>query len=328
MMVERMELKRKRKIILLGKATTGKTSIKQLIFEGKDPINLLTNPLEPTRGINSQVYSWLDLNLGIFDTSGQELSTLINNVKEQNKLFQNTDALIYIIDYTRWIKDHNIIYNEILEIKNLLNLISTDTNIFVFFHKIDLIPKGQEEEIEKQLNKEIKYKLGLMYYLTSLHPQLSYSLYNAFYKIVSSFSQETHHLKIIIDDMIKDLPKSMCFVTNNNNSIVVQTMTSNFNPRLLNYSHNLAVQLTKSFEQITDHDKLEHVIISSVNNLNIIMKYLQITQYDLKNIILISQSLSANRLILLIGKIKLIFNQYVFHGSYNLKINNEIEEIQ
>ena len=323
-----MELKRKRKIILLGKASTGKTSIKQLIFEGKDPQNLLTNPLEPTRGISSKVYSWLDLNLGIFDTSGQELTFIIDNEKEQDRLFQNTDALIYIIDYTRWIKDHEIIFNEILNIKNLLNQISNNANIFVFFHKIDLIPKGQEEEIEKQLNKEIKYKLGLTYYLTSLHPQYSYSLYNAFYNIVSGFSQETHHLKIIIDDMLKELPKSMCFVTNNNNSIVVQTMAHDFNHKLLNYSHNLAIQLTKSFEHITDHDKLEHLIISSSNNLNIIMKNLQIIKYDLKNITLISQSLSANRLILIIGKIKLIFNQYVFHGSYDLKINNEIKELQ
>ena len=209
-----------------------------------------------------------------------------------------------------------------------MNSISSATMIFVFFHKIDLIPKEQLEDIESQLNKEIKYKLGFSYFLTSLYSQYSYSLYNAFYKIVSSFSQETHHLKIIIDDMIKDLSKSICFVTNNNNSIVVQTMTKDFNPSFLNYSHNLSIQLTKAFEKIAKHDELEHVIISSSNNFNIIMKNLQITKYDLKNIILISQSLSANRLILLIGKIRLIFNQYVFRGSYNSNINNKIEESQ
>ena len=320
-----LELKRNRKIILLGRAGTGKTSIKKLLFEGVQPDKLLTNPLEPTRGIISKVYRWLDLNLGVFDTSGQELPFLLQNPKEQEYNLQNTDSLIYIIDYPRWTNDYEEICEEIRKIKDILTQCSIDAKLSVFFHKIDLIPNEFEESINNQLNMEIKYKLGLSYYLTSLHPQFSYTLYGAFYQIISGFSQETHHLKIIIDDMIKDLSETMCFVTNKNNSIVVQTMTKDFDIKLINDSHNLIAQLNKSFEEMMYLEKLGHVIISSNKSINIILKNLQIKKFNLKNIICISKKLGANRLILLIGKIKLIFNQYVFRGSYNLGAKNENE---
>ena len=57
------------KILILGRAGTGKTSIKKIVFEGLDPKDLLYNPLEPTRGISPSVYSWLDLKIGLFDSS-------------------------------------------------------------------------------------------------------------------------------------------------------------------------------------------------------------------------------------------------------------------
>lgn len=75
-----------KKILLLGRAGTGKTSIKKIIFEGLDPKDLLYNPLEPTRGIAPTVYSWLDLKLGLFDSSGQELSYLLNNETDSDHL--------------------------------------------------------------------------------------------------------------------------------------------------------------------------------------------------------------------------------------------------
>ncbi len=40
-----------KKILLLGRAGTGKSTIKEIIFEGKNPKDLIYNPLAPTRGI-------------------------------------------------------------------------------------------------------------------------------------------------------------------------------------------------------------------------------------------------------------------------------------
>ncbi|MCK4380178.1 MAG: 50S ribosome-binding GTPase, partial [Candidatus Lokiarchaeota archaeon] len=61
------------KITLIGRAGVGKTSIIKVMFEGENPKDLINNPLEPTRGIIPKIYSWMDIELSIFDTSGQEL---------------------------------------------------------------------------------------------------------------------------------------------------------------------------------------------------------------------------------------------------------------
>src|SRR4030042_4362596 len=109
-----------KKLLLLGRAGTGKTSIKKIIFEGSNPNNLLYYPLEPTRGINPSIYSWLDLNLGLFDSAGQELDFLLKDENEQKIAFENTDMIIYLIDYQLWLQRSKEILNEIQLISNIL----------------------------------------------------------------------------------------------------------------------------------------------------------------------------------------------------------------
>ncbi|TXT67651.1 MAG: hypothetical protein BAJALOKI1v1_30012 [Promethearchaeota archaeon] len=58
------------KLVLVGKAGAGKTSIKQAIFEMRNPDDLIIYPLDPTRGINTSNYSWMDVDINVFDTSG------------------------------------------------------------------------------------------------------------------------------------------------------------------------------------------------------------------------------------------------------------------
>ena len=95
-----------KKIAVVGRANVGKTSITKLNFEGLQPKDLMINPLSPTRGIVSKVYKWLDLELAIFDTSGQELPNLLIGKEEQLKAFENADALIYIFDYPNWVPEN------------------------------------------------------------------------------------------------------------------------------------------------------------------------------------------------------------------------------
>ena len=65
-------MEKKAKIVLIGPPGTGKTTIKKVYFEMANPLMLLEHTLEPTKGINSCVYSIFDVSLGVFDLAGQE----------------------------------------------------------------------------------------------------------------------------------------------------------------------------------------------------------------------------------------------------------------
>ncbi len=295
-----------KKILLLGRAGTGKTSIKKIIFEGLNPKDLLYNPLEPTRGIAATVYSWLDLKLGLFDSSGQELSYLLNNEtdSEHALAFENTDFVIYLLDYTGWISQSEEIINEIKKIQEIMGKKSQSTKLLLFFHKIDLLGKVVDSKDLDKIEVNLKQQFNLPIYFTSIHPDLIYSLYNAFYEILSSSSAENTKLREILEREVKFHSKSMFFITNKFNSIVVQAMSTDFNTVIINHSHKLIAQLNQTFEDMTKSGNIDHLILSSYDNLNIIMNNTNLPKFSLKYLICISETITVNKLIWLVGQIR------------------------
>jgi len=299
-----------RKILLLGRAGVGKTTIKAIIFEGHDPRDLLINPLSPTRGIKPSVYSWLDLSLGIFDSSGQELNGILNNNKTQFIAFENTDVIIYIFDFMIWASKSKEIISEIQDIIDIIRIRSYDTKMILFLHKIDQVNPSNRESDINDLKNEIKNKFNLPIYFTSIYPDFIYSVYNAFYEILSRFSEETFKLKNILDGRLKEYSKIMCFITNNNNSIIIQSMSKDFYTILINHVHKLIAQINHSFENLAE-SKIDYLIISSSIGLNIIMINLNLPRYNLKELICTSENLSSDKLILLGDGIKTELNKYL-----------------
>ena len=295
-----------KKFLLIGRASTGKTSIKKIVFEGYNPKDLLYNPLEPTRGISPSVYSWLDLKLGLFDSSGQELSYLLENENDSDHIlaFENTDIIIYLFDYPTWVSNSQQIVDDIQKVRDIMTNKSYSAKVILFIHKIDLIGKESRRKILKEITNEIKRKFDISIYYTSIYPKLIYSLYNAFYELLSGFSKENIYLKKILDDIIGDFSKTMFFITNLNDNIIVQSMSKDFNTVIINHSHRLITQLNKTFENMAMNDKIEHLILSS-SNFNIIMNSLNYQKFRLKNLICLSETLSANKLIWIIGQIRL-----------------------
>ena len=51
-----------KKIVIVGPPGTGKTTIKKVFFEMGNPFKFLNVSLEPTRGIDSSVFSLFDVN--------------------------------------------------------------------------------------------------------------------------------------------------------------------------------------------------------------------------------------------------------------------------
>ena len=288
----------------------GKTTIKEIIFEGQDPQDLLIHPLSPTRGIKPSVYSWLDLSLGVFDSSGQELNGILNNNRNQFIAFEKTDTIIYIFDITRWASKSKQIISEIQAIKDIIKIRSYDTKIILFLHKIDQIHPSNRELDINDLKNEIQNLFNLPIYFTSIYPDLIYGVYNAFYEILSGFSEETFKLKNILDHRLKEYSKILCFITNDNNSIIIQSMSKDFFTILINHVHKLIALINQSFENL-EESKIDHLMISSSNGLNIIMINLNLPRYNLKELICTSENLSSDKLIWLAGELKNDLSNYL-----------------
>ena len=288
-----------RKILILGRAGTGKTSIKQVIFEGKNPNDLLYNPLDPTRGLSPSVYSWMDLKLGFFDSSGQELNSLLNDNNERSIAFENTSIILYLFDYSSWNYQQKEIVEEIKKIMNIIKENSYEAQLILLSHKIDLIKnysKNFEEEIHN-IKTVIKQELDLPLYFTSIHPKFIYFLYNTFCEILGMLSTESKYLKDLLDKKITEFSQTMAFITNKNQCIVAQSISEDFDFNLINHVHKLTAQFNQSFLDMVENDNINYFLMSSYKGLIIIMKHLDLPEFNISKIVCVSQTLSNEKIV-------------------------------
>ncbi len=283
-----------KKILILGKAGTGKTTIKKVIFEGKDPKDLLYNPLQPTRGLSPSIYSWLDLNLGFFDSSGQELNNLLDDENERSLAFENSSIIIYVFDYPSWNYQQKEIIEEVKKILKILKDSDNEAQVILFNHKIDLV-RNYSKMFDKEIHRIktiIKDELDLPIYFTSIYPEMVYSTYNAFCEILSMVSPESNYFKNLLDKKIKDFSKTMTFITDLNYSIVAQSLSEDFDFSLINHIHKLTAQFNQSFLDMVTNDNINYFLMSSYKGLTIIMKSLDLSEFNVSKIICVSQTLS------------------------------------
>ncbi len=297
------------KILLLGRANTGKSSIKQVIFEGKDPKELLSKPLAPTIGLKPKVYSWLDLDLSIFDTVGQRFNDYLENEKQKMMVFSSVTTVIYLFDYKMWINDKTLIFNDIKAISEVIKKEPDPINFVLFFHKIDLIEENVREEKINDIKKVIGDQFSLEIYFTSLYPSLIYELYTAFCKQLSQLSEESAFIRGILKEGIKNNSKTMLFITNENNNIIAQIFTPDFNFKIINYVHNIIANINLVFEDTDAENKIKFLTLSMIDDYNIVMRKLKVR--SLKNLVSISGTLKTEQLVELMDELSTQLNQEI-----------------
>ena len=123
----------KKKIIFIGPPGVGKTTIKNVFFEMANPLHLLKDPIAPTRGINSALFSFQGEEVGVFDLAGQENENWLN---QERTIFDYSNLIICVLDVNSYLKD-------IFEfIKKLIILVKevriNNFSLAILLHKIDL----------------------------------------------------------------------------------------------------------------------------------------------------------------------------------------------
>jgi len=305
------------KISIIGRAGVGKTSMIKLIFEGYDPKDLMIKPLEPTRGINPRGYYWMDLELGVFDTSGQELPYLLEDEQEQLIAFENANVVIYTFDYPTWTSKSQEIIDEIHTIYNSLKNINGEIKLALLFHKVDLINQKINKNyflMKNGIKNRINLPENVPIYFTSLYPELVYSTFNAFSDILSNLSIESQKLREFLNRNITAFPRTICFITKKDNSVLVQSIGSEFNTSNIHNLHVLIAHYRNLTQSVNIFDGKIHYVDSGAQVLSFVIENLEQYNPNLNALMVFSEDHDIEEVSELLAKIKVdIRNIYVHH---------------
>ncbi|MFX1567621.1 MAG: GTPase [Promethearchaeota archaeon] len=299
------------KISIVGKPEVGKTTIKKVILEGEDPSELVMFPLEATIGIQYSVHDFMDLRISLLDSPGQSLPILLEDEQKQLMTFGDTSAIIYIFDYPTWIENSQDIIDDIKKIYEIRNKLEEDAKIVLFLHKIDLLINKKIGSmlalIRRQVKKQLDLPEDLPIYFTSLHPNLIYTVYNAISDIFSNFSKDSSNLKEIIKESMSNSSKTISFVSNQDDNLIIQVSSPDFDSSTLYYL----------YERVYQSSRLEEEEISKYKFINAGSKILYMLGEDIskyhsnfKNLIIFSEILEEKDLRELITNIREKLNQY------------------
>ncbi len=295
------------KVILIGKPSMGKTTIKKVVFEGENPNELVLFPLEATIGTKYSVHEFMDIKISLVDTPGQSMPILLEDEDKQTQIFEDTNIIIYIFDYAIWITKPQEIVEDIKKIYKI-NESKYRAKIYLYLHKIDLIDQKIRSKLnflKTQITNKLTLPVELPIYFTSLHPDLIYSIYNALSDTLSGFSPEISKLKDIVNQIIIDLSRTICLITNQGNNIIIQEMTNDFDISLLHQLHEKINYLSHSFEATSSIDNNLNLIDLGSKVLYLIIDNISDFHSNLKTAIFLSETIGKNDLDSLMDKLKI-----------------------
>jgi len=152
-----------KKLILIGPPGVGKTTIKQIVFEGQNTDHLLNIPLEPTRGNELSIVEFEWEKIAINDLSGQELERWLTREQE---VFNRADLVLIFLDVSsKW-------ETQIQFVKDLFDLLikwAPGAKVTIFLHKTDLIRPDIQELLMSRMTEFRKSSLFLFdFHFTSI----------------------------------------------------------------------------------------------------------------------------------------------------------------
>jgi len=299
------------KISMIGKPEVGKTTIKKVIFEGENPNELILFPLEATISVKYSVHNFMGLKISLLDSPGQSLPLLLEDEQKQILTFGDTSAIIYVFDYPTWIANSQDIIDDIHKIYEIKKKQDTDAKIILFLHKIDLLIHKKIGSmlalIRRQVIKQLNLPEELPIYFTSLHPNLIYTVYNALSDIFSNFSKDSSNLKEIIKTIMNGLSKTICIVSNQNDNLIIQVSSPDFDASTLYYLYEVIHRSSISSEEIISKNRF---INAGSKILYMLEEDISNYHSNFKNITFFSETLEENDLNKLVNKVKEELSQY------------------
>ncbi|XP_037511108.1 ras-related GTP-binding protein A [Rhipicephalus sanguineus] len=182
----------KKKVLLMGKSGSGKTSMRSIIFANY--IARDTRRLGATIDVEHSHVRFLgNLVLNLWDCGGQEAFMENYFASQKDTIFRNVEVLIYVFDVeSRELEKDLHYYQSCLE-AILQN--SAEAKIFCLVHKMDLVPEEQRDRIfrlrQEDLNRLSK-PLECVCFKTSIWDE---TLYKAWSSIVYTLIPNVQQLE-------------------------------------------------------------------------------------------------------------------------------------
>lgn len=166
------------KLVLLGRAGVGKTTLRKIFFDRESPLVLIKESIKPTLGVDVNSYN-LGMNIAVHDLAGQELNHWLT---EGSSVLDLSDIILIVLEcLDDW--DENI--QIIKQVQQVQLKIVPSATIVVFFHKIDLLTKLQLNKLKEKISAfEKDPDMEINIFLTSI--QEKYIL-DTFWSFVQSF---------------------------------------------------------------------------------------------------------------------------------------------
>ncbi|ETI56751.1 hypothetical protein, variant [Phytophthora nicotianae CJ01A1] len=147
----------KKKVLLMGKSGSGKTSMRSIIFA-----NYLardTMRLGPTLDVEHSHVRFLgNLVLNLWDCGGQDAFYENYFESQRDHIFRSVELLIYVFDIeSREIDKDMAHFDGCLE---AIDQNSSNAKVFVLIHKMDLVPEDQRERVFNQKKEMILARTG------------------------------------------------------------------------------------------------------------------------------------------------------------------------
>jgi len=187
----------KKKVLLMGKSGSGKTSMRSIIFANY--IARDTRRLGATIDVEHSHVRFLgNLVLNLWDCGGQEAFMENYFTSQRDNIFRNVEVLIYVFDVeSRELEKDMHYYQSCLE-AILQN--SPEAKVFCLVHKMDLVQDDQRDVIFREREEDLKRlskPLDCSCFATSIWDE---TLYNAWSNIVYSLIPNVRALESSLEN--------------------------------------------------------------------------------------------------------------------------------
>ncbi|KAI5857513.1 Gtr1/RagA G protein conserved region-domain-containing protein [Tricharina praecox] len=192
---ERKGNRNKKKVLLMGKSGSGKSSMRSIVFSNyvaKD-----TRRLGATIDVEHSHVRFLgNLTLNLWDCGGQDAFMENYLATQRDHIFKNVEVLIYVFDVeSREFNRDLITYCSIIE---ALSQNSPDASVFCLIHKMDLVQAELRERLYQERSAVLRDKslgMDITTFATSIWDETLYKAWaKIVYTLIPNLPQLEHHL--------------------------------------------------------------------------------------------------------------------------------------